>query len=144
MLQTRTEALGLIRDITLDNIGAVTRFAFSFSEDEDVSALNAGHLFQQNEDFFLFEADLVDSRRVGPSQASPTRCWGELTITLYTKNPARELFHKALVEAASDWFAEKTLRDIRFRTFIPLSTAKVMGFTSYSGAINFDFDISRG
>lgn len=144
MLNTQTEALGLIRDIVLENIGDSTSFAFSFSEDEDISTRGAGPLFKQEDDFYLFESELVETRRVGPSFVSPTRCWGELNISLHTKNGSRELFHKNLLETVSNWFAEKTVRDIRFRTFIPMGTTRVMGFTTYSGVINFDFDISRG
>lgn len=144
MLQSMTDSLAFIREIVFEQVAAGTRFSFSFTDDQDVGDLHSGPLFDQNEDFFLFEAEVVDTKRAGASSISPTRCYGELAISLLTKNGTREIPNKRQLEEVSNWFAEKTIRGIRFRTFTPLSTAKVMGFTSYSGVLNFDFDISRG
>lgn len=144
MLQSMTDSLAIIRDIVFERAAPGTRFAFSFTDDQDAGDLQTGPLFDQNEEFFLFEAELVGTRRAGVSAVSPTRCWGELVVSLLTKDSMREIPNKRRLEGVSNWFAEQTIRGIRFRTFTPLSTAKVMGFTSYSGVLNFDFDISRG
>lgn len=144
MLQSMTDSLAFIREIVFEQVAPGTRFAFSFTDDADVGDLQAGPLFDQNEEFFLFEAEIADIKRAGASAVSPTRCRGELVVSLLTKDSMREIPNKRRLEEVSNWFAEQTIRGIRFRTFTPLSTTKVMGFTSYSGVLNFDFDISRG
>lgn len=140
MLDTMTQALAEIREIVFDNAPPTARFAFSFVEDEDVGSMQAGPLFDQNEDFLLFETEVSEVRRAGVSSASPTRCWGELAITLHSKNGLKEIRHRGDLESVATWFAEKTIRGIRFRTFTPLSTSRVNGFVAYGGVLNFDFE----
>lgn len=135
-----TTGLELIQDIVFENIDPTLRFTFEPMSARDVSGQYVGSLFEQNEAFVMFEAEIDDTRRAGPSQASPGRAYGGLTICLYTKNIDNAIADSRLVEVFSGWFAEKTVKGIRFRTFVPLKPSKLMGFTVYSGMLNFDFE----
>lgn len=141
MLQYISDSEAIIRELVLDQADPVLRYAFDFSEDTDVGLSNAGPLFKQDADFVLFESEVDNTFRAGPSQVSPTRCQGILAITLFTKDGAKALTHARQLEDISYWFANKTIRLVRFRPFTPLSTTRVMGFTAYSGVINFDFEL---
>ncbi|MCY1300095.1 hypothetical protein D9M68_747990 [compost metagenome] len=140
MIASITDALVEIREIAFDRAPADLRFAFDFAVAEDVGGLAAGPLFDQDGDFVLFESEVDDTRRAGVSEGAPTRAWGTLTLSLFTKNENREIPHLRQLEEISRWFADQTLREIRFRTFTPARTERPMGFTAYCGTINFDFD----
>lgn len=140
MMNSYVEALADIRDVVFANAPANMRFAFDFVYAEDVSDHQAGSLFDQDEDFYLFEAEVDTVRRAGPSRVSPTRYWGSLSISVNTKVFGREIPYLQALETISSWFAEKTIGDIRFRTFTPMSTSRVRGFDSYSGVLSFDFE----
>ena len=138
-----TEAMIHCREAVFDSVGPGTRFAFGLADDTDVGDMAAGPLFKQDNDFFLFEFDVDTTRRAGPGVNSPTRCWGTLAISLQTKDQGREIRFMRQLEQVASWFAEKTVRDIRFRTFTPLPRSRLIGFTSYQGVINFDFEITK-
>lgn len=144
MLASIVDAEIVVRDTVFDRAPADLRFAFDFTEAHDAGQVGAGPLFSQNDDFFLFETEIDDSGRAGPSQASPIRCWGHLALALYTKDGDRKFAHLRQLEGVSRWFADQTLQGVRFRSFIPTSASRVMGFTSYGGVISFAFEISRG
>lgn len=136
-----TEALIHCREAVFDSVDPGTRFAFGLADDTDAGNTAAGPLFKQDRDFFLFEFDVDTTRRAGPGVNSPTRCWGTLAISLQTKDQGREIRFMRQLEQAASWFAEKTVRGIRFRTFTPLPRSRLIGFTSYQGVINFDFEM---
>lgn len=131
-----------IRDTVFEKADAAMRFCFGLSDDTDAGQASAGPLFKQNGDFFMFESEIVDVERAGPGRASPLRCYGTLAISLMTKN-SREIHHRKLLEQTARWFAEKTIRGIRFRSFLPVSSTQLIGFTSHSGVINFDFEMTQ-
>lgn len=118
---------------------------FTFDEEfmEDASELGLGTLLDQNLPFFSFQKLILSSRRVGPSKVSPTRYYGNFSITYLTKNP-NLIRDQRFLESIADKFSEQTLDGIRFRTFTPYSPSKDSGFTSYSGVIDFDFELYRG
>jgi hypothetical protein len=142
MLEYLTDAHIVIRDLALENVSTDTLLAFDFEGAHDVSVNAAGALFSQNADFYLFESDVDTTRRAGPGVGSPRRAYGTLAISLMSKEPGAELFYMRQLEQVSGWFADQTIRSVRFRTFTPMRTTRVMGFTSYSGVMNFDFDLT--
>lgn len=132
-----------IRDTVFEMAPADLRFCFGLVDDTDAGSGAAGPLFKQNKEFCLFEAQIDDVGRAGPSVASPTRCFGSLAISVLSKDSAKEITNRRFLEQVSGWFTEKTIRGIRFRTFQPVSPTRLMGFTSYTGVINFDFEIVK-
>ncbi len=138
-----TEALIDCREVVFDNATAGMRFAFGLADDTDAGDTASGPLFKQDLDFALFEFDVDSSRRAGPGTFSPTRHWGTAAISIQTKEAGREIFYMRQLEQYASWFAEKTIRDIRFRTFTPLPRSRLIGFTSYQGVINFDFEVTK-
>ncbi len=143
MKSSITDALIACREVVFDSAQPGTRFAFCTSDDEDAGDSQAGPLFKQDEDFVIFEFDVDSARRAGPGALSPTRHWGTAAISIQTKTQGREIFYMRQLEQYANWFAEKTIRSIRFRTFTPLPRSRLIGFTSYQGVINFDFEVTK-
>lgn len=135
------DALSAIRKIAIDNAAPTLRYAFDFTEDTDVGDTAAGPLFKQDQDFLLLETEVEQSERAGPSVASPLRYYGSLYVSAMTKTSGKDLTHLRNLEDFSAWYADKTIRGIRFRTFTPTGNPRLMGFTAYTGVINFDFEI---
>lgn len=94
----------------------------------DASPLDSGSLINQDGDFLVFDVDLVNTYRVGPSLVSPTRVLCELNLSYYTKTPGTVRDCEFLENVASI-FAERTVEGVRFRTFLPFSERVVKGFT---------------
>ncbi|MNY26489.1 hypothetical protein D3C86_1603420 [compost metagenome] len=46
------------------------------------------------------------------------------------------------VEAVADWFQDRTVDGMRFRTFLPTPAVPLRGFTTYNGVIDFEFEIN--
>lgn len=141
MLNDAADFLTRTRDVVFANAPANMLFTFDQDEFVDMSAQQAGPLLRQDNDFWLFETEIDDTRRAGPSMVSPTRCYGSLLIKLYSKRPRDEVRGLRALEEVADWFADRTIQGIRFRTFLPLTTGKESGFTSYRGVITTDFEI---
>lgn len=117
-------------------------YTFDLDEAQDASALRAGTLLEQDKDFWLFEVHTMDTGRAGPGQVSPGRSWGEMDITFFTKAPRDKIKYSRMVEQVSNWFANKTVNGIRFRTFEPIQAVPLHGFTAYGGVINYQFEIA--
>lgn len=101
-------------------------------------------LVEEDNSFFSFHHEILNSYRAGPSLVSPTRYMGDLRIELWDKEGLDEMSaYKELEEVANE-FAESTIEGIRFRTFTPMPTRTTEGFTIYSGIIDFDFELYRG
>lgn len=130
----RTQALSTNKFIPL---------TFDIDTHEDASLNSLGDLFQQDRPFIVFHTEIKNSYRVGPSRVSPTRYIGDLFITYLTKQPST-LEDARMLEGIANKFAEETIDGIRFRTYTPYPKSKDNGFTSYSGVIQFDFEIYRG
>lgn len=135
------DALSAIRKIAIDNAAPTLRYAFDFTEDTDVGDTAAGPLFKQDQDFLLLETEVEQSERAGPSVASPLRYYGSLYVSVLSKSSGKDLTHLRNLEDFSAWYADKTIRGIRFRTFTPTGNPRLLGFTAYTGVINFDFEI---
>lgn len=135
------DALSAIRKIAIDNAAPTLRYAFDFTEDTDVGDTASGPLFKQDQDFLLLEPEIEQSERAGPSIASPLRYYGALYVSVLTKSSGKDLTHLRNLEDFSAWYADKTIRGIRFRTFTPTGNPPLLGFTAYTGVINFDFEI---
>lgn len=135
------DALSTIRKIAIDNAAPTLRYAFDFTEDTDVGDTAAGPLFKQDQDFLLLETEVEQSERAGPSVASPLRYYGSLYVSVLSKSSGKDLTHLRNLEDFSAWYADKTIRGIRFRTFTPTGNPRLLGFTAYTGVINFDFEI---
>ena len=132
----------VIRD-TVSAMNLTQPFAFDALTFEDASAAGAGNLMEQNAPFFLFSSEIIGTRRVGPTIIAPTRQNGDLTIGYFTKNPSL-LIDLGLLEQVANHFAEKTIEDVRFRTFTPYPPGVRNGFTRYDGVIDFQFELYRG
>lgn len=135
------DAHAAIREIAIDLAAPTLRYAFDFSEDTDVGLLAAGPLFKQDGDFLLLESVVEQGGRAGPSLASPLRYAGSLFLSVMTKDSGKDLSHLRNLEDFSSWYADKTIRGIRFRTFIPTGNPRLMGFMSFTGVINFEFEL---
>lgn len=125
------------------SIGLAESYTFDTVSLEDASALGYGDLAKQDQPFFLFTSEVLNSRRVGPSRVSPTRYYADLLIEYRTKTP-QTLSDLRKMESVANHFAEQQLAGVRFRTYTPMPHRKSEGFTVYSGIIDFDFEIYRG
>ena len=119
--------------------------AVTFDQDtmEDVTSRALGDLTRQDSSFIHFHVEMLNSRRVGPTQHAPTRYFADLYIGYFTKNPST-IKDVKLQEQIANWFAEQTIDGVRFRTFTPFPKSKEHGFTQYLGVIDFDFELYRG
>lgn len=142
MLSSLTDLEARVRDYILTKVTPEMLYAFDFVEGQDLSENDAGVLLEQNQDFWLFELNIVRTGRAGPSRVSPRRAWGELDIAIFTKAPRDKVKFNTLLEGVANWFQDETVDGIRFRTFLPTSTVPMHGFTSYNGVINFEFEIA--
>ncbi len=143
MLTSMAELHTRMRDHVFASVVPGTRFAFDIVDAIDVGDLQAGELFEQNADFWLFEIDVEDVGRAGPGMNSPKRCSGSLSITFCTKTASNTVPSLASLEAVARWFENQTIQGIRFRSFLPVRPAKIQGFTAYSGVMNCDFEIQQ-
>lgn len=117
-------------------------YGFDFEEGFDFSLQDVGSLLEQENDFWLFECHVMRTGRAGPGQNSPRRAWCEMDITLFTKQARDKIRFTSQVEAVSNWFADKTIDGIRFRSFEPTPATPLHGFTAYGGVINYQFEIA--
>lgn len=142
MKQSVVDADTVIRDrvFTLD---LTQPFTFNTETLEDASATGAGPLHLQENPFFLFDFEIINSYRVGPTLIAPTRYEADLTITYMTKTPSTVLDWR-LLETVAGHFAEQSIEQVRFRTFTPLTRSVYQGFTSYPGAIAVQYELYRG
>lgn len=141
MKKNLAEAKKVIRSAALAGIENIS-LAFSSDNPLDVTGRVRGSLYLQDEDFVVVEDVIASSRRVGPSQVSPTRYFGDLYITYFTKNP-NPIVDLQRLEDLADIFSEKSLDDVRFRTFTPFDPRMDNGFTAISGVVAYDFELYR-
>lgn len=142
MLSSATDLEARIRDFVVEKAGPTMLYAFDITEAVDLGDQGAGDLFEQDQDFFLFETVFDKASRAGPGWTSPRRYWGTMDLTLFTKAPRDKVRFSLELERVADWFQDATINGIRFRSFLPTSTVAINGFTAYTGVINFEFEIS--
>lgn len=130
-----------VRDIVFENAPPDLKFCFSLASPNDVSANQAGDLFSQNEDFLLVETQIQGVRRAGVSWDAPRRIYADLTLSWVTKDVANDLEKLDALEEISRWFSEQTINGVRYRQLIPLGGFPLMGFMSYDGTLNCDFEL---
>lgn len=130
-----------VRDIVFENAPPDLKFCFSLATPIDVSANQAGDLFNQNEDFLLVETQIQGVRRAGVSWDAPRRIYADLTLSWVTKDVANDLEKLDALEEISRWFSEQTINGVRYRQLIPLGGFPLMGFMSYDGTLNCDFEL---
>lgn len=143
MLESLADFEVAVRDRVFDMAGTGYRFSFEATDAIDASDNDAGALFDQNEDFWLFEADIDDTGRAGPGASSPRRAWGSLSLTLFTKAPVNKVPALRELETVAGWFRDQTVGGIRFRSFLPVQPARIQGFTAYSGVITCAFELKQ-
>ena len=119
------------------------KFAFSMAEPFDASNSNSGNLFEQDDDFFIIESESDSVLRAGPSLLSPNRCFGTVYVSLFTKKQLSTLACQQKLEQFCSVFSDKIIEGVRFRAFSPLLTIKLLGFTRYSGSIQFSFEFIK-
>lgn len=141
MLGSLTDLDARFRDWLATKVTPDMRFGYDFVEGLDVSVNDAGVLLEQDQDFWLFELDVISVKRVGPSQVAPRRVQGSLDVSLFTKAPRDKVKYGRKVEAVAEWFQDRTIDGIRFRTFTPVPPAPLHGFTAYGGVTNIEFEI---
>ncbi|WP_443699593.1 hypothetical protein [Pseudomonas sp.] len=141
-LSSQMELEVRFRNYVDDKVPADMRYAYVLEEGMDLGATRAGMLFQQNKEFYLFELVIDDVNLAGPSVVSPTRVWGTLDLTLFTKAPRDKVEFGTKLEQVANWFQRSTISGIRFRTYMPTTVVPLHGFTSYNGVINFEFEIA--
>lgn len=140
-LSSLTELDIRFRNYADDKFPPEALYAYNLEEGLDLSLNNAGELFQQNKDFILLELSIDQVRRAGPSRVSPTRVWGTLDLSIFTKGQRDKVKFGSQLEVMANWFQNETISGIRFREYQPSSVVPSHGFTSYSGLINFEFEI---
>ncbi len=143
MLTSLADLHTRMRDHVFSLAPVGTRFSFDIIEAVDVGDLQAGDLFEQNEDFWLFEIYCDDVGRAGPGVHSPKRCQGTLSISLFTKEAGQAIPALTSLEAVARWFENQTIQGVRYRSFLPVQTVKIQGFNAYSGVMNCDFEIQQ-
>lgn len=116
-------------------------YGYDFTEGLDVSANDAGVLLEQNNDFWLFELSINDTGRAGPSHVAPRRVEASLDVSIFTKAPRDKVKYGRMVDTVSEWFQDRTIDGMRFRTFTPVPPAPLHGFTAYGGVTNIMFEI---
>lgn len=141
MLASLTELDTRFRDWLRGQVTPDMRYGFDFTEGLDVSVNDAGVLLEQNQDFWLFELNIDDTRRAGPSQVAPRRVLGSLDVSLFTKSPRDKVKYGRKVDTVAEWFQDRTINGIRFRTFTPVPPTPLHGFTAYGGVTNIEFEI---
>lgn len=144
-LESLTQLEHRFRSYVDDKVSPELLYAYNLEEGLDLSTNRAGQLFQQNKDFCLFELSIDRVRRAGPSRVSPTRVWGTLDLSIFTKAQRDKVKFAGQLEGMANWFQNETISGIRFRDYEPTSVVPSHGFTSYNGMINFEFEIvARG
>lgn len=141
MLSSLTDMDIRFRDLLATKVTPDMIFGYDFVEGLDVSVNDAGVLLEQGNDFWLFELDIDNVKRAGPSQVAPRRILGSLSISLFTKAPRDKVKYGRRVETVANWFQDQSLDGIRFRTFVPLPPTPLHGFTAYGGVTNIEFEI---
>lgn len=141
MLSSLTDLDVRFRDYLATKVTQDMVFGYDFVEGLDVSANDVGVLLDQDRDFWLFELNINDTGRAGVSQVAARRVLASLDISLFTKCPRDKVKYSRKVEAVADWFQDKTINGIRFRTFAPTPPAPLHGFTAYGGVTNMVFEI---
>jgi hypothetical protein len=141
MLGSLTELDTRVRDFLRTKVTPDMLYGYDFVEGLDVSVNDAGALLEQDKDFWLFELNVDQVGRAGPSQVAPRRVQGSLDISLFTKAPRDKVKYGRKVEAVANWFQDQTINGIRFRTFVPVAPAPLQGFTAYGGVTNIEFEI---
>lgn len=142
MLSTFADFQALIRDVVFSNAPAEMRFCFGLVNTEDASQNQAGDLFTQNGEFFIFEAETDRVGRAGPGHLSPRRVWATLSVTLASKETHDELELLRRLERVAGWFGDGTIGGVRFRQFVPLGSSSLMGFLAHDGVIGCDFEMT--
>lgn len=142
MLESIADLHVRTRDIVFSRAPSDLLFAFDIQDSVDAGASSAGPLFEQNEDFWLFELDIIDTGRAGPGKQSPRRCWASLSISYLTKRHGNVISGLRKLEEVAAWFRNQNISDVRFRDFLPVSPARIQGFTAHSGVINCDFELT--
>lgn len=141
MLGSLTELDARFRNWLRTQVTPDMLYGYDFSEGLDVSVNDAGVLLEQDKDFWLFELNIDGVERAGPSQVAPRRAVGSLDVSLFTKSPRDKVKYGRKVDAVSEWFQDRTIDGIRFRTFNPVTPAPLHGFTAYGGVTNIEFEI---
>lgn len=132
----------VIRD-TVAGMNLGQPYTFNDLTFEDASASAKGDLSAQDNPFFVFSSQILNTHRTGPAVVAASRCECDLTISYYTKTPA-PVIDSRLMEQVAAHFAERTLQDVRFRTFTPFPPNVRNSFTKYDGVIDYQFDLYRG
>lgn len=141
MLGSLTELDDRFRNWLRTKVPTDMIYGYDFTEGLDVSVNDAGVLLEQDKDFWLFELSVDSVKRAGPSQVAPRRAVGSLDVSLFTKCPRDKVKYGRKVDAVSEWFQDRTINGIRFRTFNPVPPAPLHGFTAYGGVTNIEFEI---
>lgn len=142
MIQSFVEFEKSFRSYVFSRVSVNDLFAFSVANPTDASDNQAGELFLQDQDFLLFETEIYSTRRAGPSTSAPRRARGTLTIGVVTKGLDNEIASLGRLEEVAEWFGDSTVGEVRYREFFPTGPSPLRGFTSYDGAIDFDFDLA--
>ena len=141
MLGSLTELDTRFRDWLRTKVTPDMLYGYDFTEGLDVSVNDAGALLEQDKDFWLFELNINDTGRAGPSEVAPRRVLGSLDVSLFTKAPRDKVKYGRKVDTVAEWFQDRTINGIRFRTFTPTPPAPLHGFTAYGGVTNIMFEI---
>lgn len=131
----------IIRDTVFAGASPEDKFTWDIGEPMDVSDNEVGHLFRQEDPFFLIETDISSVHRAGPGMDSRRRVQGALLISYLTKNQADRIVALTELGRMASLFGDSTIDGIRFRQYQPVGSTQMMGFMSYDSAIPFDLEL---
>lgn len=141
MLESFAAFTRSVRDIVFENAGGDLLFCFSLSHPMDASSNQAGDLFKQNGDFLLVETTIRTSGRAGVGKEAPRRVTAEVGLAWLTKEQGNDIEKHEQLELVSRWFTEQTINGVRYRQLTPVGEFPLMGFMSYEGTINCNFEL---
>lgn len=144
MIQSLDKALIALQDIMLEMLPKDEPLAFNYEVPLDYRNLTNLNLKEYDKDYWTAELVLEESYRVGPAEIAPTRHQGIVYLSLFHKGNRVNSIHHPKVIAVAENIAERTHKGIRFRTFFPHMASVESGYTRFSGAIEFDFELYRG
>lgn len=130
----------VIRSTIYNTVSADVLFSFDEISGEDASQNSVGELYRQEQDFFTIGTEVTVTKKSSPVSGTPIRAFGSLYVNFLTKETGADITSKTKLELFCRMFSNKVVDGVRFTPFTPSDTVQILGFTQYSGFINFNFE----
>lgn len=117
------------------------RIGLSFPAAEDISSNAAGHLFDQDKDFFIVQVEIErEEPQVG--MYSFKRVTGGLSCYFCTKGDQQDREYWAQVEQFARWFSGRNIKGAVCRGLLPGLEVRHNGFRVYPIDVPFEFRLN--